>query len=104
MKTARLGLIVSFILGFSINAQAVSLTLEGAGTGVSVGNAQALWASDGAGRAVQITAVGIRAPSGGQVSELGVPSMMPDGRVVFKGNSPRANIPCRMRSAWSAAL
>jgi hypothetical protein len=83
MKTARLGLIVSFILGFSINAQAVSLTLEGAGTGVSVGNAQALWASDGAGRAVQITAVGIRAPSGGQVSELGVPSMMPDGRVVF---------------------
>jgi hypothetical protein len=85
MKTARLGLIVSFILGFSINAHAVSLTLEGAGVGagVSVGNSQALWASDAAGRAVQITAVGARAPGDGKVSELGVPSMMPDGRVVF---------------------
>ena len=83
MKTVRWGLVVSFILSLCIDAHAVSLTLEGAGTGVSVGNSQALWASNSAGRAVQITAVGMRAPDGGKVSELGVPSMMPDGRVVF---------------------
>src|ERR1700683_3425477 len=83
MKTHRLGLIVGFILGLSFNAHAVSLTLEGVTGGVSVGNSQALWASDGAGRAGQITAVGMRAAGGGKIRELGVPSMMPDGRVVF---------------------
>jgi hypothetical protein len=72
-----------FTLGLTVSAHAVSLTLEGAGTGVSIGNSQALWASDSTGRAVEITAVGLPAPGGGKVSELGVPSMMSDGRVVF---------------------
>jgi hypothetical protein len=83
MKKAQLGLAVAIILMFVGYAHAVSLTLEGAGTGVSIGNSQALWASDSAGRATAITAVGMPAPGGGKVSELGVPSMMPDGRVIF---------------------
>jgi hypothetical protein len=74
---------IAFTIGLTIDAHAVSLTLEGAGTGVSVGNSQALWASDSAGRAVEITAVGAQLPGGSKVSELGVPSMMADGRVVF---------------------
>ncbi len=85
MKKAQWGIIViaTFILGFSLNAHAVSLTLEGVGNGVSIGTSQALYASDSGGRAVQVTAVGMAAPGGGKVTELGVPSMMPDGRVVF---------------------
>src|SRR5579862_4535812 len=83
MKKAWLGVIVTCILGLASYAHAVSLTLEGVGSSVSVGNSQALYASDSTGRAVRITAVGMPAPGGGKVSELGVPSMMPDGRVVF---------------------
>ncbi len=84
MKKAWLGgVIVTFIFVLTVNAHAVSLTLEGVGSSVSVGNSQALYASDSTGRAVRITAVGMPGPGGGKVSELGVPSMMPDGRVVF---------------------
>jgi hypothetical protein len=83
MKKAQLGVIVTFILGLCLDAHAVSLTLEGVGTSVSVGTSQALYASDSGGNAVRITAVGAPAPGGGKISELGVPSMMADGRVVF---------------------
>jgi len=87
MKKAQLGLIAcfiaTFVFGFSLDVYAVSLTLEGVGGSVSVGNSQALYASDANGRAVEIVAVGMPAPGGGTVTELGVPSMIPDGRVVF---------------------
>jgi hypothetical protein len=83
MKKAQLGVIVTLILGLSIDAHAVSLTLEGVGTSISVGTSQALYASDRSGNAVQVIAVGMPAPGGGNITELGVPSMMPDGRVVF---------------------
>ncbi len=83
MKKALLGVTFTFMLGLAIDAHAVSLTLEGVGSGVSVGNSQALYASDSTGQATPITAVGMPAPGGGKFSELGVPSMMPDGRIVF---------------------
>jgi hypothetical protein len=83
MKKAQLGVVVAFILALSFSAHAVSLTLEGLGSGVSIGNLQALYASDSGGHAVPVTAVGLPAPGGGKITELGVPSMMPDGRVVF---------------------
>src|SRR5271166_5038908 len=83
MKKAQLGVVITFILGLSFNAHAVSLTLEGVGSSVTVGNSQALYASDSSGHAVPVTAVGAPAPGGGKISELGVPSMIPDGRVVF---------------------
>ena len=62
MKKALLGVVFTFILGLAINAHAVSLTLEGVGRSVSVGNSQALYASDSGGSAVPITAVGMPAP------------------------------------------
>ncbi len=83
MKKALLGVIFTFILGLAIDANAVSLTLDGVGSGVSVGNSQAVYASDSGGQATPITAVGMPAPGGGNFTELGVPSMMPDGRIVF---------------------
>ncbi len=83
MKKALLGVTFTFILGLAIDAHAVSLTLDGVGSGVSVGNAQAVYASDSGGQATPITAVGMPAPGGGKFTELGVPSMMPDGRIVF---------------------
>jgi hypothetical protein len=83
MKKARWGVVVTFILALSFNAHAVSLTLEGVGASLSVGTSQALYASDSGGRAIQVVAVGTAVPGGGKVTELGVPSMLPDGRVVF---------------------
>ena len=83
MKKAQWGVIVTFILALSVNAYAVSLTLEGVGASVSVGTSQALYASDSSGQAVKVVAVGAAAPDGGKFTELGVPSMLPDGRVVF---------------------
>ncbi len=83
MKNAALGTLVAALLAFAPNARAVSLTLEGAGASLAPGSSQALYASDSAGRAVQITVVGSDAPGEGTFTELGVPSMMADGRVVF---------------------
>src|SRR5260370_22751888 len=65
--------IVGFFLFIPVTAHAVSLTLEGAGTGVSVGTAQALYASNAAGQQVSVVAVGQKVPSGGKITELGVP-------------------------------
>ncbi len=83
MKKAQLGVVFTFIFGLCINAHAVSLTLEGVGAGVNLGSSQALYASDSTGRAVRVTAVGMPAPGEGTITELGVPSMMPDGRILF---------------------
>jgi len=83
VKIAVSGFAISLLLILSTNAHAISLTLEGAGTGVSVGTSQVLYASDGGGGAVEITSIKAAAPGGGTFTELGVPSMMPDGRVVF---------------------
>jgi hypothetical protein len=44
---------------------------------------QAVYASDSNGVPVLITGIGMPAPGGGTVTEVGVPSMMPDGRVIF---------------------
>ena len=46
-------------------------------------NTQAVYASDSNGVPMLITEVGMSAPGGGIVTEVGVPSMMPDGRVIF---------------------
>jgi hypothetical protein len=64
-------------------AHAVSLTLNGNGADLQTDNTQVVYASDSNGVPVLITAVGMRAPGGGIVTEVGVPSMMPDGRVIF---------------------
>jgi hypothetical protein len=78
-------------------AHAVSLTLNGNGADLQTDNTQVVYASDSNGVPVLITAVGMRAPGGGIVTEVGVPSMMPDGRVIFGAETqPKdANIKAR---------
>jgi hypothetical protein len=79
------------------SAHAVSLTLNGTTADLQTDNTQAVYASDSNGVPVLITAVGMRAPGGGVVTEVGVPSMMPDGRVIFGAETqPKdANIKAR---------
>ncbi len=71
------------ILLTPLAAHAVSLTLSGNGAALQMENTQAVYASDINGVPILITGIGMPAPGGGVVTELGVPSMMPDGRVIF---------------------
>ncbi|MGO9800536.1 MAG: hypothetical protein ACLPQ0_13830 [Candidatus Binatus sp.] len=66
-----------------LSAHAVSLTLSGSSAELQMDNTQAVYASDSNGVPVLITAIGMPAPGGGVITEVGVPSMMPDGRVIF---------------------
>jgi hypothetical protein len=75
--------LLAILLGCSASAHAVSLSLQGRGAGIENSATQALYASDSSGASVIVTAVGSRSPIGGTITELGVPSMMPDGRVLF---------------------
>jgi hypothetical protein len=91
-------LVLGVAVGVALDAHAVSLSLQGNEAGVEMEAAQALYASNAQGVSVPITAVGLPAPEGGTVTEVGVPSMMPDGRVLFgaetsvKAETPRWNI------------
>jgi hypothetical protein len=44
---------------------------------------QAVYASDENGVSRLITGIGMAVPEGGKITDVGVPSMMPDGRVIF---------------------
>src|ERR1019366_7907200 len=66
-----------------LSAHAVSLTLSGSSAELQMDTTQAVYASDSNGVPVPITEIGMPAPGGGVVTEVGVPSMMPDGRVIF---------------------
>ncbi len=68
----------------ALNAHAVSLTLSGnSGASLEMEDAQAVYASDSTGASQLVTGVGMASPDGGKITEVGVPSMMPDGRVIF---------------------
>jgi hypothetical protein len=79
VRVSAIALLILFAAAQS--AGAVSLTLGGSGAAQDA--AQALWASNPSGQSVLITAIGGRAPDGLTFSEIGVPSMAPDGRVWF---------------------
>jgi hypothetical protein len=66
-----------------LNAHALALTLNGTSADLQMDATQAVYASDSNSVPVLITAIGMPAPGGGVVTEVGVPSMMPDGRVIF---------------------
>lgn len=84
MKSAASALfLLAVLLVFGINAHAFSLSLQGQGAGINLGTSQAVYASDSIGTAVLIANVGQPAPGGGKITELGVPSMMADGRILF---------------------
>ena len=74
---------LAILLLTPLTAHAVSLSLNGNGADLQMDNTQAVYASDSNGVPMLITEVGMRAPGGGIVTEVGVPSMMPDGRVIF---------------------
>jgi hypothetical protein len=74
---------LAILLLTPLTANAVSLSLNGDGANLQMDNTQAVYASDSNGVPMLITEVGMRAPGGGIVTEVGVPSMMPDGRVIF---------------------
>lgn len=78
MKIRAAALLV--LLCTASSAGAVSLTLGGFGAS-AVESAQALYASGPGGHPILITATGRKAPGGATFSEMGVPSMAPDGRV-----------------------
>src|SRR5258708_18599960 len=50
-------------------------------------NTQAVYASDSNGVPILIIGIGMKAAGGAVVTEVGVPSMMPDGRVIFGAES-----------------
>jgi hypothetical protein len=74
---------LAILLLTPLTAHAVSLSLNGNSADLQMDNTQAVYASDSNGVPLLITEVGMRAPGGGVVTEVGVPSMMPDGRVIF---------------------
>ncbi|HUO04484.1 MAG TPA: hypothetical protein VMU16_04735 [Candidatus Binataceae bacterium] len=83
-RTTVLVVTLGLILASAADARALSLTLSGEfGAVVRPEDAQAVYASDDEGVSTLITGVGLSMRSGGTVTEVGVPSMMPDGRVVF---------------------
>ncbi len=98
MKIFASALVLALAVGVALDAHAVSLSLQGNEAGVEMEAAQALYTSNAQGVSVLMTAVGLPAPDGGQVTEVGVPSMMPDGRVLFgaetsaKDETPHWNI------------
>jgi hypothetical protein len=69
------------------SAHAVSLSLNGNSADLQMDNTQAVYASDSNGVPILITGIGMKAPGGAVVTEVGVPSMMPDGRVIFGAES-----------------
>ena len=74
---------LAILLGWAGYAHAVSLSLQGNGAGLASSISEALYASDSSGKSVLVTEVGLPSPDGGNFSEVGVPSMMADGRVLF---------------------
>ena len=81
---------LAILLLTPLSAHAVSLSLNGNGADLQMDNTQAVYASDSNGVPVLITAIGMRLPNragDGLVTEVGVPSMMPDGRVIFGAES-----------------
>src|SRR5579863_8730469 len=88
---------LAILLLTPLSAHAVSLSLNGNGADLQMDNTQAVYASDESGVPTLITGIGMKAPDGGVITEVGVPSMMPDGRVIFGAESqPKdANIKAR---------
>jgi len=75
---------IGLLFATAFNAYAVSLTLSGtSGASLEMDGAQAVYASDSGGTSQLVGAVSMPSPDGGRITEVGVPSMMPDGRVIF---------------------
>src|SRR5271156_6153480 len=74
---------LAILLLSPLSAHAVALSLNGDSADLQMDNTQAVYASDSNGVPVLITGIGMSLRDGSAVTEVGVPSMMPDGRVIF---------------------
>src|ERR1700683_934337 len=93
---------LAILLLTPLSAHAVSLSLSGNGADVQMDNTQAVYASYSNCVPVLITAIGMRLPNragAGVVTEVGVPSMMPDGRVIFGAESQPKD--ANLKPRWS---
>ena len=94
---SRITAVVSILLLPAIllagTARAASFTIGGpsAEATVRTDNTRVLYGSDGTGKTVLITEVGRLAPGGEHFTELGVPSMTADGKVLFGAESMGAD-------------
>jgi len=82
-----------------LSAHAVSLTLNGTSANLQMDDTQAVYASDSNGVPTLITEIGMPAPGGGVVTEVGVPSMMPDGRVIFGAETQPKDT--KLKARWN---
>jgi hypothetical protein len=90
---------LAILLLTPLTANAVSLSLNGDGANLQMDNTQAVYASDSNGVPMLITEVGMRAPGGGIVTEVGVPAMMPDGRVIFGAETQPKDL--NIKARWN---
>ena len=72
------------VLASAATASAFVLSLEGLdGAGLSTKIGQVLYASDANGKIAAVASIGVTQIGGETIDDLGLPSMMPDGSVVF---------------------
>ncbi len=90
---------LAILLLTPLSAHAVSLSLNGTSADLQMDNTQAVYASDSNSVPVLITGIGMPAPGGGTVTEVGVPSMMPDGRVIFAAETQPKDI--NLKPRWN---
>ncbi len=90
---------LAILLAAPLNAHAVSLSLNGTGASLQMDATQAVYASDSNGVPTLITGIGMPAPGGGKVTEVGVPSMMPDGRVIFGAETQAKDV--NIKPTWN---
>jgi hypothetical protein len=83
MKYRAFALALAIAVGAPLDAHAISLSLNGSSASLQNDATQAVYASDENGVSRLITGIGMAVPEGGKITDVGVPSMMPDGRVIF---------------------
>lgn len=84
-KTAWIyGFAVLFLIACATSASAITFRLGGPdGAGIDFDNAAALYGSSYNGHPVLLAEIGGPAPDGATFTDIGVPSLSPDGKVVF---------------------
>ncbi len=83
MKFKAFASAFAIVFAAPLSAHAVSLSLNGTSANLQMDATQAVYASDSNGVPTLITEIGMRMRDGAMVTEVGVPAMMPDGRVIF---------------------
>jgi hypothetical protein len=99
MKFKAFAPALAILLAAPLNAHAVSLSLNGTGASLQMDATQAVYASDSNGVPTLITGIGMPAPEGGKITEVGVPSMMPDGRVIFGAETQAKDV--NIKPTWN---